>query len=644
MDANKTLSISSHNRSSMQSPIPQGSVLRDRYIIKNVIGQGGMGRTYVAEDTERFHELCVLKEFIPLTQSPDVVAKAKELFQREANTLYQIKHPQVPEFRATFEAEGRLFLVQDYVEGRNYRQLLSERRRQKATFTEAEAVTLLQQILPILSYLHSRKIIHRDISPENLMLRSQDQMPVLIDFGVVKEAATQLQSHLGMAQSTVAGKPGYAPPEQLQTGNAYASSDLYALAVTVLVLLTGKEPQDLFDDISLNWKWQQFANVSPSLAKTLNRMLSYKPAQRFSSAEEVLQALQGAYSSELKTVAVGRQTTPDQLAGLQEKTVYAASNPPPKRANPASRQGQGAGINIFLGTLLVLISGIASWAIASVIFDRSKPSQPVTSAINNNSSQPTTVPTSTPSEPALTNINKSLNFNADSNRASINDKISSGQSITYRLNGKKGQKMTTSLTGSGLQMTLNFEDQKPIDSRADNIHVGYWQGKLPANGAYFVVVQTTPGVTESNFSLDVQLENPPTPTPTITPTTSANPTPTETPTNPPTPNSSTLPNANPQVTSRNIEFPPGNFITSVADTVRPNDVIRYRVGMLDGQTLGVRVTEGNVKVEIFDPEGNPVGNIAGGGEQQVTATRAGNYKIRVTSDTETSFRLDLLAK
>jgi serine/threonine protein kinase len=644
MDSNKTLGISSHNRPSMQSPIPQGSVLRDRYIIKNVIGQGGMGRTYVAEDTERFHELCVLKEFIPLTQSPDVVAKAKELFQREANTLYQIKHPQVPEFRATFEAEGRLFLVQDYVEGRNYRQLLSERRHQKSTFTEAEAVTLLQQVLPILSYLHNRKIIHRDISPENLMLRSQDRMPVLIDFGVVKEAATQLQSHLGMAQSTVAGKPGYAPPEQLQTGNAYASSDLYALAVTVLVLLTGKEPQDLFDDTSLNWKWQQFVNVNSSLAKTLNRMLSYKPAQRFPNAEEVLQALQGSYASELRTVAVSRQPTPDILAGLQEKTVYAPSNPTPKRANPVSRQGQGGGINILLGTLLVLISGIASWAIASMIFDRSKSSQPVPSANNNNSSQPTTVPTSTPTEPSLTNINKSLNFSADSNRAAINDKISAGQSITYRLNGKKGQKMTTSLTGPGLQMTLNFEDQKPIDSRANNISVGYWQGKLPASGAYFVVVKTTPGVSESSFSLDVQLENPPVPTPSVSPTVSASPTPTESPTSQPTPNSSTPPDPKPQVTSRNIEFPPGNFITSVADTVRPNHVIRYRVAILDGQTLGVRVTEGNVKVEIIDPEGNLVGNIAEGGEQQITATRAGNYKIRVTSDTETSFSLDLLAK
>lgn len=647
MDANQTLGIISHNRSSMQSPIPQGAFLRDRYIIRKVIGQGGMGRTYIAEDTERFNEFCVLKEFIPISQSPDIISKAKELFQREASTLYQIRHPQVPEFRATFEAEGRLFLVQDYVEGRSYRELLSERRRGGQLFTEAEVVTLLKQVLPILEYLHDREIIHRDISPENLMLRSTDRKPVLIDFGVVKEAATQLQSHLGLPQSTVAGKPGYAPPEQLQTGHAYASSDLYALAVTVVVLLTGKEPQDLFDRDNLTWQWQRFAPVSTDLAKILSRMLSYKPAQRFSSAEEVLDALEGAPLSEIKTVAVGRQPTSEVLAGLSEKTVYAPSSPRPKKKSkpPSSpRSGQGGGINIFLGALLVLISGIASWAIASAIFERSKPSTPTPRAVDNNSSPtaPAVTPPPTPSEPALTNVNKSLKF-TDPNRAAVNDKVSVGQSITYRFNAKKGQKMTASLTGSGLQMTLNFEDQKPIDSRSSNIRVGYWQGKLPASGAYFVVVKTTQGVPESNFNLEIQLEDPPTPSPTPTPTASASPTPTETPTTQPSPNSSN-PDSKPQVISRNIEFPPGTFVTSVNDSIGPDRVIRYRVGVLDGQTFGVRVAEGNVRVEIFDPNGNLVGNISGGGEQQIPDTRAGNYKIRVTSDTESSFRLDVLAK
>ena len=95
-----------------------------------------MGRTYLAQDLERFNETCVLKEFIPPQDSQEVTEKAKELFRREASVLYQIRHPQVPEFRATFESEGRLLLVQDYVEGKNYRVLLLERIREGKTFSE----------------------------------------------------------------------------------------------------------------------------------------------------------------------------------------------------------------------------------------------------------------------------------------------------------------------------------------------------------------------------------------------------------------------------------------------------------------------------------------------------------------------------
>lgn len=281
----------------MQPPFPEGFVLKSRYAIRSTIGQGGMGRTYLAQDLERFNETCVLKEFIPPQNSQEVTEKAKELFRREASVLYQIRHPQVPEFRATFESEGRLLLVQDYVEGKNYRNLLLDRLKFGQTFTENEIFALMQQLLPVLSYLHSHNIIHRDISPENLMLRSQDNLPVLIDFGVVQETNAKLNSQMGIPASTVAGKAGYAPPEQLQSGNAYANSDLYALAVTSIVLLTGKEPPELFDSINLAWNWQQFANVNPAFARVINQMLSYKPTNRYRSADEVMQALQVAQAS-----------------------------------------------------------------------------------------------------------------------------------------------------------------------------------------------------------------------------------------------------------------------------------------------------------------------------------------------------------
>ncbi|HBK61993.1 MAG TPA: serine/threonine protein kinase, partial [Cyanobacteria bacterium UBA11166] len=111
----------------MEPAIASGTILQNRYHLIRVLGQGGFARTYLAEDLNRFNEPCALKELIPPQTESQGIDKSKELFQREATTLYQIKHPQVPEFRATFEQDGRLFLVQDYVEGKTYRELLNER-------------------------------------------------------------------------------------------------------------------------------------------------------------------------------------------------------------------------------------------------------------------------------------------------------------------------------------------------------------------------------------------------------------------------------------------------------------------------------------------------------------------------------------
>ena len=614
----------------MQPPISPGTVLRDRYIVKQVIGQGGMGRTYTAQDTERFNEICVLKEFIPATQSPEIIIKAKELFQREANTLYQIRHPQVPEFRATFEADSRLFLVQDYVEGKNYRTLMNDRRMQGNHFTEAEIITLFQQVLPILSYLHSRNIIHRDVSPENLMLRNRDRLPVLIDFGVVKEAATQLHSQAGLPQSTMAGKLGYAPPEQMQSGRAYASSDLYALAVTALVLLTGREPQELFDDHSLSWHWEQFTTISPNLAQVINRMLSYKPAQRFSSAEEVIQALQlnQASLSEVKTYAVGRPVAPNLVTALPEKTVYANNQnhlaiPPQQQLSSQPDRG----INVFWGILLVLFSGVASWAIASLIFGR-------TASID-----PTPTPTPTVSTPiptptaTITNVNKNLEFEQNPNNASVTGKVTTDRTITYRLNAVKGQKMTVSLTGQGLIMTLKYVDQKPIDNTSSNIDLGYWSGRLPATGAYFIIIATTSGVTESDYNLDVQLETPtPKPTPSPSPSPTVTPTPDPTPTPEPTPTESV-----PVPSSKSFN---GNL--------RSGDVKTYPITVRDGQALVVILREGldDVRLEVLDPSGNPVYGRVNNNSLQVDSTQAGTYQIRVSSrkDSATSFAFDVSAR
>ena len=286
----------------MNNPIYPGITLNNHYRIVRELGHGGFGRTYLAEDAHRFNEPCVLKEFAPQVHGSYALQKSEELFEREAGVLYKLQHNQIPRFRELFRVSisdrGYLFLVQDYVPGQTYRFLLDARKRQGLRFIEAEINQLLIQILPVLEYIHSLGVIHRDISPDNLILRLSDGMPVLIDFGGVKQVAATVESLFAEANGTPApatriGKLGYAPVEQMQMGIVSPHSDLYALAATVLVLLTGKEPHQLLDSQTLHWNWRAECSLSPNLSLVLDKMLAQQPSQRYSSASEVMLALSG---------------------------------------------------------------------------------------------------------------------------------------------------------------------------------------------------------------------------------------------------------------------------------------------------------------------------------------------------------------
>ncbi|HEY9691305.1 MAG TPA: serine/threonine-protein kinase [Oculatellaceae cyanobacterium] len=277
-------------------PIHVGKIINNRYHIVRCLGQGGFGRTYLAEDITQGNQNCVLKEFAPQDQPGSQLQKAQELFEREGSVLYKLQHPQIPRLRemlrSNLSGKEYLFLVQDYVEGGTYYQFLETRKRQGKTFSEDEIRELLLQILPVLSYIHSLNVIHRDISPDNLIKRQTDGLPVLIDFGGVKVLQATAFAWLtspGILPTRL-GKTGYAPEEQLKQGKVAANSDLYALAVTALVLLTGKQADELYDTYNAVWRWGQI-NISPQLQAILKQMLAYKPSDRPSSASEVIQAL-----------------------------------------------------------------------------------------------------------------------------------------------------------------------------------------------------------------------------------------------------------------------------------------------------------------------------------------------------------------
>ncbi len=289
--------------SSPEVGVSAQTLLGNRYLVQQVLGQGGFGRTYLAADQHRFEELCVVKEFLPQNTEDTELQKSRELFVREAKLLHEIDHPQIPKFLACFEEMEHLFLVQEYVDGRNYASLLRERQQHNAAFSEVEIIQWLKNLLPVLEYTHDRNIIHRDISPDNIMLHQDQDIPMLIDFGVGKRTIEQLHRSSDSCKHSIVGKVGYAPHEQLWMGRCFPSSDLYALAVSAIVLLTGKQPKDLMDSRTLSWQWQRFVRVSDRFAQVLNKMLSDQPSERYPTAKEVLTALESSDITSNITIA-----------------------------------------------------------------------------------------------------------------------------------------------------------------------------------------------------------------------------------------------------------------------------------------------------------------------------------------------------
>ncbi len=211
--------------------------LRGRYRIISALGSGGFGRTYLAEDVDKLGERCVVKQFVPRVQGSWALQTATELFEQEARGLQQLgKHPQIPNLYAYFQENNYLYLVQEFVEGENLLQELE----QQGAFSELKILTLLQDLLPILQFIHERQVIHRDIKPENIIRRKSDGKLVLIDFGAAKQATVAAMA----GQKITIGTRGYAPKEQMKGGEAYPASDLYSLGASCFHLHDRKIPPE----------------------------------------------------------------------------------------------------------------------------------------------------------------------------------------------------------------------------------------------------------------------------------------------------------------------------------------------------------------------------------------------------------------
>lgn len=301
-----------------------GKLLDRRYQVVQVLGRGAFGQTYIALDTRRPGQpKCVVKHLKPAKNTPERLETARRLFLSEAETLEELgNHDQVPRLLAYFEEEDDFFLVQEFIDGQPLKVELAGGQ----AWAENQVVQLLRDVLNVLQFVHSRRVIHRDIKPDNLMRRQRDSRLVLIDFGAVKQIQTQITSSSGDVTIAI-GTPGYMPIEQ-GYGMPRPSSDLYALGIIGIQALTGVHPTRLERDAQTGEiRWQHRAQVSPELAAILTRLVRYHFKDRFRAASEAMQALRPLLE---------RYPSPKPNLKPEPSWQPAAESPPPPAppANP----------------------------------------------------------------------------------------------------------------------------------------------------------------------------------------------------------------------------------------------------------------------------------------------------------------------
>jgi serine/threonine protein kinase len=281
--------------------------LKDRYRPVKPIGKGGMGRTFLAVDEHiPAKPNCVIKQLCFSQEDPTSFRKVVSLFRQEAIHLNELgKHPQIPSLFAHFEQQQQLYLVQELISGNT----LAQELQRGDIYNETQIWGLLQDLLPVLQYIHEHRVIHRDIKPANIIRRTastsssageREGQLILIDFGIAKLFTDTALLHTG----TIIGSPDYMAPEQTR-GKALPSSDLYSLGVTCIYLLTGVPPLNMYDIVDNEWAWRNFLpkerKVSGSeavalsahrLGQILDKLLQNNIKDRYPDAASALQAVQ----------------------------------------------------------------------------------------------------------------------------------------------------------------------------------------------------------------------------------------------------------------------------------------------------------------------------------------------------------------
>jgi serine/threonine protein kinase, bacterial len=359
------------------------TLLNSRYRVIRTLGRGGFGETFLAQDTHMpSGRHCVIKLLKPSDSSdPQVMQLVRERFAREAAILEELGEgsSQIPNLFAYFSEAGQFYLVQEWIEGLT----LGNRIATQGPMSDREVAALLDRLLPVLDYVHSKRIVHRDIKPDNIILRQSDGMPVLIDFGAVRETmATAISTGGNVTKSIVIGTPGFMSGEQA-AGRPTYSSDLYSLGLTAIYALTGKMPQELPTDPGTGaLLWQpQVLGIDPRLAAVLDKAVEPHPRDRYASVAQMQAALHGQAAP---SYPASPTYQPTYQPTVPVAPGYPSQTPPPSvvptQAAIPQKSGNGTAV---AGAIAILAIGAATAIGIALAVSQSRsptPDAPITQA------------------------------------------------------------------------------------------------------------------------------------------------------------------------------------------------------------------------------------------------------------------------
>jgi serine/threonine-protein kinase len=311
----------------MPTPLKIGEILRSRYKIRRVIGHGGMGSIYLADDLRLEGRQCALKEVEHDRSLPsDMLRQTRDQFQREATVLARLDHPNLPKVSDFFSVGGRDYLAMDFIPGKDLRTLMVEARQNGTFLPEQDVLAWASQLADALTYLHNQKpmILHRDIKPSNLKLTPAGLLK-LVDFGLVKVVASD-EITITILQGR--GTALYTPLEQYggDAGHTDVRSDVYAFGATLYHLLTNSPPPEARERFLHPDSLIPPRQANPSLSARTERAILWAmalhPDDRPQDVEAFRQALLGNWTPPIKPMkSLPNPTMMDVLSSPTERTL-----------------------------------------------------------------------------------------------------------------------------------------------------------------------------------------------------------------------------------------------------------------------------------------------------------------------------------